>query len=705
MINWLEYPFIKLLIPFVLGIGLSLYLEAGNFSYLLIIGWILGIILCILYFIRGNIRINYIYSIITFIAFFLLGYMWTLGKSELSNPNHFNQYLNGRIQPISGMISEMPGKKGKKVKFALQVESLKLAENSVSTIGNVLVYLPKDSISESLKYGDRIVVTGVIREIASPSNPQSFNYQRYLHYKNIHYQLFPKQSGWYPLGENKANRILKIAFQLRLRFIETLRKHLPNENQFAVGSALILGYKDEITEDIRDAYAGTGAMHVLAVSGLHVGLIFLILTIFLKIFPFYQTWWRVLRVFILLTGIWSFALITGASPSVLRASTMFSFVIIGMNLKQPSNIYNTLAGSAVLLLFYNPFLLMNVGFQMSYLAVIGIVYFQPKIARKWIIRNSIGNYLWKLVAISIAAQLMTLPLSLYYFHQFPCFFWLSGLIVVPAAGVILGLGIGIFIFDPIIPSVANLLGFLLDSLISIINWGIFLIHQLPYSVIRGIWISGFVAFLLYLIVFCLIGVLNTYRWKWVMIGNGLFAFIMIIFAFQGFQYTSQQKIIIYDIYQNSLIDIVDGRKCYALQNKDIPEKAVSFAAQNNRWEMGITELEMRCFSNDSLFLTNNLKVQNGYIQFVNQIFTVVDYSLNGNYPEQKISLDHILIRNKPYLEISDLLNYYDCDNIIFDSSNKSYQVEKWQQECEELGIDYWYTAEDGAFILDIGQNN
>lgn len=701
MINWQEYPFVKLFIPFVLGIGLFLYLETGSFSYLLLIGWILGIVLCGLYFIRGNIRANYTYSIFTFIGFFVLGYMWTLGKSELSNPNHFDQYVDGKVQPISGMISEMPVKKGEKVKFTLKVEWLKLAAKPMSTVGNILVYLPKDSISESLKYGDRILVTGVIREINSPSNPHAFNYQQYLHYKNIHYQLFPKLDGWHPLGENKANQILKTAFQLRLRFIETLRKYLPEENQFAVGSALILGYKDEITEDIRDAYAGTGAMHVLAVSGLHVGLIFLILTIFLKIFPFHQTWWRVLRIFILLAGIWSFALITGASPSVLRASTMFSFVIIGMNLKQPSNIYNTLAGSAVLLLFYNPFLLMNVGFQMSYLAVVGIVYFQPKIARKWIIRNRVGNYFWQLVAVSIAAQLMTLPLSLYYFHQFPCFFWLSGLIVVPAAGVILGLGIGIFIFEPIIPTIANCLGFLLNGLIWCINWGIFLIHQLPYSVIRGIWISGFIAFLLYLIVFCLIGALNTYRWKWVMIGNGLFAFIMITFAFQSFQYNSQQKIIVYDVYKNSLIDCVDGRKCYALQNEDIPEKSVSFATQNNRWEMGITEVEEVHFSNDNLFLKNKLKIQNGYLQFANQVFAVVDTPLNENYPAEKIALDYIIIRNSPYLEINELFNYFDCDHIIFDSSNKSYQVEKWQKKCRELGVDSWYTAEDGAFVLEL----
>lgn len=701
MINWQEYPFIRIFIPFVLGIGLYLYLETGTFSYFIIGSWILSIVLGLFYFTRGNIRINYAYSIILFLGFSLLGYMWTLGRNELNHPYHFNQYVNDKIQPISGIIAEMPIKKSEKVKFTLKAEWLKLEEEVKKISGNILVYLPKDSISESLKYGDKILITGVLRKVSPPTNPQSFDYQQYLHYKNIHYQLFPKAEEWYPLKENKVNQVLKIAFQLRLNFIEILRKYLPDENQFAVGSALILGYKDEITEEVRDAYAGTGAMHVLAVSGLHVGLIFLILNVLLKIFPFHQPWWRFLRVVILLGGIWSFALITGASPSVLRASTMFSFVIIGINLKQATNIYNTLAGSATLLLFYNPYLLMNVGFQMSYLAVVGIVYFQPKIAGKWTIKNRIGNYLWQLVAVSIAAQFMTLPLSLYYFHQFPSYFILSGLIVIPAAGVILGLGMSIFILETLIPSLAVLLGGVLDAIIAFINGAIFLIHQLPHSVIRGIWISGFVVFLLYLIILCMIAAYNTYRWKWVMTGNAIFASVMLLFAFQGFRYAHQQKIIIYDIYQNSLIDFVDGRKCYAFQNQDIPEKAMSFAAQNNRWEMGIRKVESIYFSNDSLVLRQNLKAQNSYIQFKNQVIAIIDNPLVANHSGEKIAVNYLFIRNNPLLKIEEVLNHFDCKFVIFDNSNKRYQVKKWQQECDKLDIKSWYTAKDGAFVLEM----
>jgi competence protein ComEC len=701
MINWQEYPFTKLLFPFITGIGLAIYFDTGNFSLLFTLYSVLSLTALILFRIRGNVKINYAFSIITLISFLVLGYTWTLFRNELAHPAHFQQHFTGEVQPILGTIADMPVQKGERIKFTLQLKAIRLADKSIAANGNILMYIPKDSLSANLVYGDQIGVAGIPRAITSPTNPHAFDYQSYLHFKNIHYQLFIKQGDWQVLGDNEGNPILKLAFQWRKNFIEVLRKYLKDENQFSVGSALILGYKDEITEEIRAAYAGTGAMHVLAVSGLHVGLIFLILNTLLKVFNSNKIWWRVLRVTILLLGIWAFALITGASPSVLRAATMFTFVTIGMSLKQPTNIYNTLAGSAVLLLAFNPYLLMNVGFQMSYLAVIGIVYFQPKIAEKWMIKNRIGNYLWQLAAVSMSAQLMTLPLSLYYFHQFPSYFILSGLIVVPAAGVILFAGIGLFLLEAISPILAAKLGWCLDALISLVNWFIFLIHQLPFSVIRGIWIGGFLAFLLYLLLFSVIGIINTKRWKWMMVSSLIFAFASLTSAFKNFQKTNNQQIVVYDVYKHSLIDFVNGRDCYTLQNEDIPEKTVSFAAQNNRWQMGIRHFETIHFSKDSLHVFNNWRFKEGRVQFFNQDFAIIDRPLVADFSDDKITVTHILIRNTPDLKITDLTTIFNFKTIVFDSSNKKYQVEKWKKECEDLNLQYWYTAEDGAFILTV----
>ena len=373
MINWREYPFTKLLFPFVSGIALAIYFEVGNVYLLSAICCGLLVILFISYRIRGNIQLNSFYWVGIQISFLILGYVLTFDRNELNQTQHFQQNVTAEAQSVLGIVSDMPVKKGEKIKLVLSVKAIHDRKESKAAIGNILIYIPNDSLSQTLAYGDQISINGYLQKIPPPTNPDAFDYRQYLYYKNIHYQAFIKAGHWQILGENEGNLILKTAFHFRNDFINVLRKYLKNDNKFSVGSALILGYKDEITEEIRSAYAGTGAMHVLAVSGLHVGLVFLILNALLQIFNSQQILWKILRVVLLLIGIWAFAILTGASPSVLRATTMFSFVTIGMNLRQPTNIYNTLAGSAFFLLFYNPLLLMNVGFQMSYLAVIGIV--------------------------------------------------------------------------------------------------------------------------------------------------------------------------------------------------------------------------------------------------------------------------------------------------------------------------------------------
>ena len=186
-------------------------------------------------------------------------------------------------------------------------------------------------------------------------------------------------------------------------------------------------------------------------------------------------------------------------------------------------------------------------------------------------------------------------------------FWLSGLVVVPAAGVILAAGLGLFLIETIVPGWGAGLGYCLNALIEVVNYCIFLIHQLPLSTIQGIWINGFMAILLYLILFTGIVTYNTKRWKWMMVCCGFFAFSGLNFAFKNVQNNHTQKIVVYDVYKNSLIDFIDGTHCYAFQNETIPEKTVSFAAQNHRWKMGVDHFDTLHFSSDSLHVFQNLK--------------------------------------------------------------------------------------------------
>ncbi|NJO90405.1 MAG: ComEC/Rec2 family competence protein, partial [Chloroflexia bacterium] len=227
-----------------------------------------------------------------------------------------------------------------------------------------------------------------------------------------------------------------MAYDLRSSILSVYQSSGIQGDEFAILAALTLGVKDYLSDEIVEAYSDSGAMHVLAVSGLHVGILMAMLNM---IFSFF--WKRkkllVLKSIIILVFLWLFALITGLAPSVTRSALMFSFFILSKNSgKRPSS-YNSLAAAAFIILLFNPNALFHVGFQLSFLAVISILLFQQKLYRTIDIKNKYLDYFWQLTTVSLAAQIGTTPISIFYFHQFPIYALLTNIIVIPAAAIIL----------------------------------------------------------------------------------------------------------------------------------------------------------------------------------------------------------------------------------------------------------------------------
>ena len=262
-----------------------------------------------------------------------------------------------------------------------------------------------------------------LERVKSPKNPDAFDFKQYLHRQNVHYQLFTTADNISIIAERRGNPIQQLAVDWQKRLLLILKKHLTTDREFAVGSALLLGYRDAVGEDVKNAYVQTGSMHILAVSGMHILLIFNGLQFIFKKYKSGNRRFRWTKAILSLILIWLFALITGLGASVLRAAVMATFMAIGQSMKRRGNGYNVLAASAFVLLLWNPMLLFDVGFQLSYLCVIGIMYFYPKIQKLVISDYKIVNWTWDALAIGFAAQLVVTPLSLYYFHQFPTYFW------------------------------------------------------------------------------------------------------------------------------------------------------------------------------------------------------------------------------------------------------------------------------------------
>lgn len=700
MLNWREIPFVRMLAALVGGILLAFKLNF-NHPALMAMPLVLFLLMPLTKKWQRKFQYRWLFGFLGYSFLFLLGYQITYFHYERNADNYFDKNLPDTPSIILGEVNDAPIKKGDWVRIVLATNAIGNQVDSLATCsGNILAYIARDTFSETIAYGDMIYINGKPENIKPPENPHSFDYKNYLHFQNIHHQTFVKKGDWKIIDNGHGNVIFSKAIYMQNLFLKTLRKHLTTEKELAVGAALILGYRDEIPEEIQTAYSQTGAMHVLAVSGLHVGIIFLLINFFLKKIKINTLTWRIIKVLIVLFVIWAFALITGASPSVMRAAVMFSFLNVGLAFQRYPSIYNTLAASAFFILWINPFLIASVGFQLSYLAVFGIVYFQPKIVGLWKVKNKFGNYLWELTCVSLAAQIMTLPLTFYYFNQLPVYFWLTGLLLVPLAGLELGVGVVLLIFEIVSPALAIWFGKLLYAFLWLGNKFVFIVQQLPVAVIEGIWIGSATVLLLYIFISSLMAAISSKKFYWIIVSLGFLFITSINYAFSEAKNTKTRQVVIYKIYKQSAIDFFDGKKVYSAINLNMEEKALGFATEGHRYAMGMESLRSFYLEDTVQYNFHNLFYENNFVQFYDIKMAIVDGSKDIS-ENIKMDVDYVLLRNSPKLTMDELMHVFNFKKIIFDNSNKKWQVEKWREQCDIQGIGYYDIGSEGAFVLDL----
>lgn len=365
----------------------------------------------------------------------------------------------------------------------LELKSVKTSAGWSTAEGKVLVYHQSET---QLLPGQILLINKPPEEIPAPKNPNEFDYKDFLARKGIFHRQF--------LGKNfqiiPTDQISDFGYfldHLRQNMVLMLEAKIPDPDSRQVALALLLGQKQNLDPEIRKAYSETGVMHILAVSGLHVGIIYAIFLFLIKVIRLkkHQTKYFLIGV---IGIIWLYAFLTGLSPSVLRAATMFSLITLGQMRDRKPSIYNVLAFSAMLLITVNPDVIFDVGFQLSYLAVAGIVLIQPLILNWWLPSSKVGEYFWQLTSVSIAAQLVTFPLSVYYFHVFPTYFLIANLFVIPISFLIMQVGVPLMILGWI-PFLGEVLGWILSWLVWSQNQVTLLIHVLPVGTFNRLTIS------------------------------------------------------------------------------------------------------------------------------------------------------------------------------------------------------------------------
>ena len=643
---------------------------------------------------------KWLIGIIVSLGFFLFGWQfvyWNNPLNQISNFQHHSKEINKKHW-IIGTIENIPTTK-KTTKIILQVQKIGTHIDSLNSAdGKILCYLQADSLSQSLQYGEQLIFHSFINKTEVPKNPNQFDYQQFLAFKKIHHQTYLKIGTW------KNHKTITRGFytfinQIRANKITQIKEFVKGEAEQGVAMALLLGYKEELSDDVRVAYSETGAIHVLAVSGLHVGIVAAILQLLLGKFRWGKL--QYLKPILIILPLWFYAFLTGFSPSVIRATIMFSFVFVGLELKNRPDVYNVLAASAFVILLIEPYFLFSVGFQLSYAAVLGIVYFQPKIAIWLLPKYKLVNYFWQLTSVSIAATLGTLPFTLYYFHQFPIWFWLSSAIVIPGAFLILCIGLTFFTFG-LITGLDTVFGTILSWTIWAMNSLIQLIHHFPITKIKGLWFSELEFYIITFAIITLGIFLQNRRIKWFIFSMSSITILVTFSLVSYFQTQQLQQIVIYNANNNSVIDFIDKSTVYSFRNAELQQKDYEFASQNHQWKLNIQQVDS--IDIDENFDLTNLKKQGNLIQFHQTTLFLINKETGKGWKgidssNSRIKVDYLILRENPKLKIETLVTHFDFKKVIFDSSNSFWYINNWKKDCKNLDIPYHDVKQDFAFVL------
>ncbi len=699
MFQFRSTPFLRLLPPFSLGV-----VAAGHFKLAWDPLWLcLGLIVVLLSAAAVAPAFGYRFRwlpgavLIVFLVFcgWLRGYF----DDALRRPDHFVHLPNPGPYWIAVVAdAPVPAKRLKTpVRLLFNARALN-AGPGTAVGGRAMVFISRNEVVDSLRYGDTLLLRAALLPASRPGNPHAFDYARYLLHKDIHHVAYVHADSVVVLGRNDGAGLWRIAFDQRSKLLDLLTRYFPDNASHAVAAALLVGYKEDLPDELEQAYINTGSMHALAVSGTHVGFVYAGLFLFFRQLRLNGRWRRVVETVGVLTGVWAFTLLTGASASVLRAAWMFSLYILGRALFRNSSVWNTLACSAFVLLWIDPDYLFDAGFQLSYAAVAGMVFFYPLLYKRIPPLPRLVDQAVQVLLVGVAAQLGTLPMSLFYFHQFPVYFWLAGWVVVLGGAVFLWGGALLVVLDSLWPWAAVMTGKLLYGVVWIMNTSVNAIQYLPGSVLDGIWLPAWAAWTLYGVL-ALVGAAAILGKGRLLVQALILLAILCVFRFgREEKRLRQNAIFVYQAGRANLLDVVCGRERFTWSDS-ISAKQETFAAQANRWALGLRRATT--LSTDAPFSSRDLVWTPPVLRLSGRQMVLIDADapeslLMGDMPPgtdtvfwwlldtPDFSPETVLARQKPHV-------------LIIGGGVRRKDADVWEGAAMQAGVGCHRVARDGGW--------
>lgn len=687
-----EIVFVRVLAPFAFGIIVGyVFAEQLPLYLMLSLNIFLLFVLLVANSFYKNLRLyNHkgTYGLLFYLFCLAFGAFTCLANKQSLQANYF-----GNVAPayLKGYVNNEPETNNQIINFQLKVTHRYQNGKWLQQEGKLLVALQSAQQPVQLGYGDEIMLFSKNVKVEPPYNPGEFDFKAWLAAKNIYQQTFIAPSQLVKLNKKAGNPVLRFAIALRQRQVAVYRKLIRNDEAFAVASTLILGYRADLSAETLDAYSKTGTIHALSVSGMHVGIIYIFLN-WALFFLDGKRWLKTLKLLLICSLIWYYSLLTGLSPSVLRSAIMLSVYIIAKSFNRSTNSYNILAFTAFCLLVYDPFLLWDVGFQLSFLAVFGLVYLQPKIYGWFHFSNKWLDKLWSVTAISLAAQLATFPLSIYYFHQFPLYFIVSNFFILLPITLLMYLGIALLVLR------LYFLAPLFEWLIIFTNKGLKWIANLPFAGINGIWINQWQLLLLSITLILLAVALTRYQKRW------LFTALLLLIVFQGstsYQNISlqkQKKILCFSLRKNYAVAFIEGNKAVLISDLVQTDRSFKFFVQPGLDQLQISQVNLLKWHQDTTM--NHLSKKEQQMVFGQFKVLLLDSSFDFKKIEQLPHFDLVWIHKGFKKNLIELRQEVLFDRIIIDSSVKDYQLKRYAAEANKIGLNFHILKKNNSYLID-----
>ncbi len=560
-------PFVRFLIVFMVGIFLGIFGKV-QLPYLLLFSC-LALYCIVYYFEKKRFKLFFLKSTIAHVLLILIGIIIVEERTEKNKTDHYLHSLE-YLELYQAKIITTPEYTSKTVKVVLEVVKLKTNKSIwIISTGKLIAYIRKDSLL-NLQKGDVLIVKGKPSLPPMIANPEQFDYADYLSLKNIYAVHFFTKNSFAKIGNEPSFWLIQLADNFRNFCDLTLKEGIKGENEYRISSALLLGVRSGLDEEISEAYSATGTVHALAVSGLHVSLIY-----FIVIFIFGSikkvTYGKYIFAVVSISIFWFYALVTGFCPSVVRAVTMFSVFLIANISKRNSGIFNTLAFSAFIILCIEPFWLLDIGFQFSFLAVVGIAYIYPILYIWCEPKNTILDKLWSLICISMAAQIAVAPLSIYYFHSFPLLFLPFNMLIVPLSSVALYTGLaGLILFKiKLLSSIAFLIT---EYLIRFMNYIVQVPSGSEFLKIEFLYLNLFELVLAYLSILFLFFSLKHKRYKSFVYASYFFFIFIFFICFYIRLSNEKSSFVLYNVKAKTIVSLIHKGNAVVLSDSLLTKK-------------------------------------------------------------------------------------------------------------------------------------